>query len=263
MADFAATTGLALSLNTGTAASGTSATQVGAVWTVLSNGGTAGLQELRFSDVNTAGATASASWPQMTRPGATGQVNFQYAFQAVDGTGLGYLGTTSATPLTWANSNFNDKRWTWDNLGTFGSAPIFTAYLDTSHAAITRSPSIQNGGVANMLQGSTTDTGATARSYMKANLWGRVSTAGAPGAAATNAPVVTDGATGTITTTTAAAWLTNYQGFMGDTDFITAGFTPAATTTDSVQMLLTLFTGPNMVTGTYSAPVISCKYTFA
>lgn len=262
MADFAATTGLALSLNTGTSASGTSTTQAGAVWTVLQNGGSAGANELRFSDVSTAGALGSASWPLMTRPASTGQVNFQYAATA-DTTLLGYLGTTSTTPITWANSNFNDKRWTWDNLGTFGSAPIFTAYLDTSHAAITRSPSIQNGGVANMLQGSTTDTGATARSYMKGNLFGRVSSATAPAAAPTNAPVVTDGATGSLAPTAGANWLTNYQGLMGDTDFITAPFTPAAVTTDSVQMMLTLFTGPNMVTGTYSAVVISCKYTFA
>jgi hypothetical protein len=198
----------------------------------------------------------------MTRPGATGQVNFQYFFTA-DTTCLGLLGATTTTPATWSNTNFNDVRWSWDAVGTFGSAPIFTAYLDTSHAAITRSPSIQNGGVANMLQGSTTDTGATARSYMKINAFGRVTTSTAPAAAATNAPVVTDGATGSLAPTAGANWLTNYQGAMGDVDFITAPFTPVATTADSWQCLLTLFTGPNMVTGTYSAPVVSLKYTFS
>jgi len=114
-----------------------------------------------------------------------------------------------------------------------------------------------------MLQGSTTDTGATARSYLKGNLYGRVSSLTAPAAAPTNAPVVTDGATGSLAPSAGANWLTNYQGLMGDTDFITAPFTPAAITTDSVQMMLTLFTGPNMVTGTYSTPVVSCKYTFS
>lgn len=232
------------------------------MWTQLANGGTSGANELRFSDGAGNGAVASASWPLMTRPASTGQVNFQYAFTG-DTTSLGYLGTTSTTPITWANSNFNDARWTWDNLGTFGSAPIFTAYLDTSHAAITRSPSAQNGGVANMLQGSTTDTGATARSYMKGNAYGRVSSATAPAAAPSNAPVVTDGTTGSVAPTAGANWLTNYQGLMGDTDWITAPFTPAATTTDSWQVMLDLFTGPNQVTGTYSGVVISLKYTFA
>lgn len=262
MADFAATTGLVFALNTGTAASGTSATQVGAVWTVLNNGGTSGAMELRFSDAATNGAVASASWPLMTRPASTQQVAFQYAFTA-DTTSLGYLGTTSTTPITWSNANFNDCRWSWDAVGTFGSAPIWTFYLDTSHAAITRSPSIQNGGVPNMLQGSTTDTGATARSYVKINAWGRVSSAGAPGVAPTTAPVVTDGTTGTLTTTTAAAWLATYQGAMGDTDFITAGFTPAATIADSWFGMLTLFVGPNFVTGSYTAVTNSLKYTFA
>jgi hypothetical protein len=49
---------------------------------------------------------------------------------------------------------------------------------------------------------------------------------------------------------------------MGDTDFLTAAAIPAATTADSLNMMMTLFTGPNMLTGTYSAIVISCRYTY-
>jgi hypothetical protein len=232
MADFAVTTGLVFQLNTGSNGTPT--------WTALNNSGSAGANELRFSDVSNAGTTASASWPFMTRPGSTGQVNFQYAFTA-DTTSLGYLGGGTNTPITWANSNFQDARWSWDNLGTFASAPIFTAYPTSAHGTITR-------GDNSLLGGNTTDTGGTARSYLKGNLFGRVNSAGAPAAAPTNAPVVTE--------------LTNYQSMQGDNDFMTAAATPAAVTADSINMMLTLFTGPNMATGTYTN-VVSVRYTFA
>ena len=245
IADFAATTGLAFQLNTGTNAT--------PVWTTLNNGGTAGANELRFNDQSNQGSTASASWPYMTRPGSTGQVNFQYAFTA-DTTSLGYVSTSTTTPTSWVNTNYMDCRWNWDALGTFASAPIFTAYATTGHAAITR-------GDNSLLGGNATDTGATARSYLKGNLFGRVVSAGAPAAAAANAPVVTDGATGSLTPTAGANWLVNYQGLQGDNDFMTAAATPAATTADQLNMMLTLFTGPNMSTGTYQN-VISVKYTF-
>jgi hypothetical protein len=246
LADFAATTGLVLQLNTGTNAA--------PVWTSLNNNGTSGANELRFSDLSTQGATASASWPYMTRPGSTGQVNFQYAFTA-DTTSLGYVGSSTNTPTTWANGNYNDKRWNWDNLGTFAAAPIITMYPTNAHGAVTR-------GDNSPLGGNATDTGATARSYFKANAWGRVTSAGAPTVAPTNAPVVTDGTTGTVSPTAGANWLTNFQGLMADLDYITAPFTPAATTADSWPWMLTLFTGPNMATGTYTAIVISLKYQF-
>jgi hypothetical protein len=246
MADFAATTGLALSLNTGTNAT--------PVWTQLQNGGSAGANELRFSDLSTQGAVASASWPYMTRPGSTGQVNYQYAFTA-DTTSLGYVSTSTTTPTTWANTNWMDKRWTWDNLGTFASAPIFTMYPTNAHGAVSR-------GDNSPLGGNTTDTGGTQRSYFKGNAFGRVASAGAPAASPTNAPVVTDGATGVLTPTAGANWLTNYQGLQGDNDWIAFPSTPAAVTADSWNVMLTLFTGPNMATGTYTAIVISLKYTY-
>lgn len=262
MADFAASTGLAFNLNTGTLASGTSATQAGAVWTRLSNNGTGGAMELRASDGNGNGAIGSAAWPLMTRPGSVSPVLYQYAATA-DTTLLGYLGGSTNVPQPWSNSNFNDARWTWDNLGTFASAPIYTAFLDTSHAAIVRAANATNSGVANLLQGSTVDTGATARSYLKGNAWGRVSSAGAPNIAPTNAPLVTDGTTGSVSPTAGGNWMTQYQGLMGLTDYITAPFTPAATTADSWQVMLHQFTGPNMNTGTYAAIVISLSYTFS
>lgn len=262
MADFASVTGLCLNLNTGTAASGTSTTQAGAVWTRLNNNGTSGAMELRFSDGSANGAIGSAAWPLMTRPVATSAVSYQYAATA-DTTLLGYLGGSSNVPIAWSNANFNDARWTWDNLGTFASAPIFTAFLDTSHAAIVRSPNATNSGVANLLQGSTVDTGSPARSYLKGNAWGRVSSAGAPTVAPSNAPVVTSGATGSAVPTAGANWLGQYQGLMGLTDFITAPFTPTGATADSWQVMLHLFTGPNENVGTYAAITIAISYTFS
>lgn len=239
MADF---TTFRAQLNTGTNAA--------PVWTAL---GTAVGSELRFSDVSTAGSTASASWPFMTRPASTQQVNYQYAATA-DATLLGYLGTTSATPIVWANANYRDLRWDWDNLGTFASAPIFTAYPSTAHGAVTR-------GDNSILGGNTTDTGATARSYLKGNAFGRVDSAGVPAAAPGTAPLVTDGTTGVMTPTAGANWLATYQGLQGDNDYIQFPSTPAATTADDWSCMLTLFTGPNMATSTY-VNTISCKYTF-
>lgn len=247
MSDFSV---MAIQLNTGT----TPATPGTPVWTSLGAAGSGTGVELRWSDVSTAGAIASASWPFMTRPAATQVVPFLYAFSA-DTTSLGSLGTSTNTPVTFANSNFMHSRWSWDAVGSFASAPIFTAYPSTAHGAITR-------GDGSVLGGHATDTGGTARSYLKANAWGRVTSAGAPAAAPTNAPVVTDGTTGTVGPTAGANWMTNYAGLQGDNDFITAPFTPVATTADQWNTIFALFTGPNQTPGTATFTV-SLRYTYA
>lgn len=146
-------------------------------------------------------------------------------------------------------------RWDWDNTGTFASAPIFTAYASTSHAAITR-------GDNSVLGGNTTDTGATARSYLKGNAFGRVDSAGVPAANPINAPAANDGTTGSVSPTAGANWLTNFQGLQGDNDYITAPFTPAATTADQWSCIIRLFIGANSAAGV-STPTVSLKYTFS
>lgn len=243
MADF---TTFRFQLNTGTNAA--------PVWTAVPAAGAGTGQELRFSDLSTQGAVASASWPYVTRPAATGGVDYLYVFTA-DTTSLGSIGSSTNTPVAFSNANYMELRLDWDALGTFASAPIFTAYPTTAHGAITR-------GDGSLLGGHATDTGATARSYLKGNAFGRVTSAGAPAAAPANAPVVTDGATGSLAPTAGANWLTNYQGLQGDNDYITAPFTPAALTADQWNLMLRLFIGPNLLTGTHT-PVASCKYTFA
>jgi len=243
LADF---TTLQLQCNTGTNAV--------PVWSNVPAAGSGTGQELRWSDVNTAGSTASASWPFMTRPGATAAVPYLYVFSA-DTTSLGVLGTTSSTPAAFSNASFLQARINFDGVGTFASAPILTAYPTTAHGAVTR-------GDNSLLGGNATDTGATARSYLKGNMFGRVVTAGAPAAAPLNAPVVTDGATGAVTPTAGANWATNYQGLQGDNDYLQFPATPAATTADNINIMLALFTGPGMSTGTFTNDV-SVKYTFA
>lgn len=190
----------------------------------------------------------------MTRPGATAAVPYLYIFSA-DTTSLGVLGTTSTTPAAFTNASYLQARINFDAVGTFASAPILTAYPTTAHAAVTR-------GDNSLLGGNTTDTGATQRSYLKGNMFGRVTSAGAPAVAPTNAPVVTDGATGALAPTAGANWCTNYQGLMSDLDYLQFPSTPAATTADNINIMLALFTGPNMSTGTYTND-ITVKYTYA
>ena len=239
MADF---TSIVLECNTGSNGIPT--------WTALGAANT----EVRWSDVGTGLlATASASWPAMVRPGATSGVDFTYAYTA-DATGLGFIGS-AGNPPTYDDANYNWARWAWDNTGTFASAPIFTSYDNSSH----NSPTARGSG--DMLQGHATDTtgGGAVRSYLKANAWGRVTSLGGPAAQPANDPVVTDGTTGSVSPTAGANWLTNYQALAADLDYITAPFTPAATTADSWHLHFRLFTGPNELPATYTK-LLTLKY---
>ena len=232
MANF---TTLTLDCNTGN--------QTTPTWTATAN-------EVRWSDVSTQDNVASASWPAMIRPAATGGVNYTYCFTA-DATGTGLIGSAGA-PLTWAYTNFKWARWDWDNLGTFASAPIFTAYPTTAHGAITP-------GDGSLLGGHATDTGSY--SYLKGNAYGRVESAGAPAAAPGADAAVGDGSAGSVSPTAGANWLANFQSLQGDTDYITFPATPAATTADKWWVMFRLFTGPNMTPATYTV-VMSLKYTW-
>lgn len=209
--------------------------------------------EIRWSDSSAQANVASASWPAMIRPATTQNVQYAYAFTA-DATGEGVYSAAGTAPAVFSKDDYLQMRWSWDATGTFASAPIMTAYLSVAHAAISRGDGSQLGGHA-------TDTGGTARSYMKGNLFGRVSSAGVPAAGPTNAPVVTDGATGSLAPTAGANWLTNYQGLQGDNDFITFPNTPAATVADTQHCEVALFTGPNETPALY-LNVLSMKYTW-
>jgi hypothetical protein len=243
VADF---TSLVLKANTGTNGS--------PVWTTVPATGAGTGQELRFSDSSAQGSVASASWPAVTRPtSSTAGVDYLYVFTA-DTTSLGMFGTTSSTPVAYSNTaQYLFMRWDWDNTGTFASAPIFTAYPSNSHGSITA-------GDNSVLGGNSSDTSSTA--YLKGNTFGRVVSGGAPAAAPANAPAVTDGTAGNRGATAGANWQTNFQSMQGDTQYMTAAFTPAATTADQWNVIIRLFIGANSAAGV-STPVVSLKYTYS
>ena len=207
-------------------------------------------KEVRWSDSATQNGIASAAWPAMIRPAATAIVSYTYAYTA-DAVGWGFISGQASPCPAYAIANFLWARWNWDAVGTFASAPIFTAFPTTAHGAITR-------GDGSLLGGHATDTGATARSYLKGNAFGQV---GAPAAAPLNAPVVTDGTTGSVSPAAGANWLTNFQGLQGDNDWITAPFTPAAVTAGLWHTHFALFTGPNETPATYTVK-LTLKYTW-
>lgn len=242
MADF---TSIKFDCNTGTNGAPT--------WTDIAGGSN---KEVRFHDTSSAGlATASASWPSVTRPAAVADVPYQYAFTA-DTTGLGIIDAGSNVPTSFVKANYLHSRWNWDAVGTFASAPIFTAYPTTGHGAITR-------GDGTPLGGHTTDTGGTARSYVKANAFGRVVTAGAPAAAPSNNPAATDGSTGAATPSAGANWLANFQGLQGDNDWIAFPSTPAATTADQWNTMFDYWIGPNITAPATYTIQFTLKYTYS
>jgi hypothetical protein len=241
---------LRLRVNTGTQGTPT--------WTAVPAYGAGTGQELRFSDSSAQAAVASASWPYMTRPGTTQNVPYAYVFTA-DSTGEGLLSGAGTTPTAFANGDYNQAEWDYDALGTFASAPRFTAYPTNAHGSVSR-------GDGSILGGHATDTGGTARSYFKGNMFGRVKSAGAPAAAPGTAPIVTAGTTGAVSPVAGANWLAagqgDWQGLQGDNDWIVFPATPAATTADQIPVMFALFTGPTQNTGTHTW-AISLKYEYA
>lgn len=237
MADFVS---LVLELNTGTNASPT--------WTSVSGAN----KSLRWHVNNAAGlTTAFNSWPSALRPTVVAGVDYAYAYTA-DSTGLGVLGGAGA-PVAFASTDYLQARWHWDNIGTFAGAPKFTAYPSTAFSAVTRND-------LSLLGGSPDTTGGVAKSYLKGQAWGRVTSSGAPAAAPSNVPLVTDGTVGSLSPTAGANWLTNWQDLQGDNDLITAPFTPAATTDNSWPVMVRLFQGPNLATQSHQ-PVLGFRYT--
>jgi hypothetical protein len=211
--------------------------------------------EIRWSDQDDQHDVASATWPAMIRPAATAIVNYTYAYTA-DATGKGFYSQDGGvdTPA-WSKDNYLWARWWWDNLGTFASAPIFTAYPSAAHGAIVREDGSLLGGSAD------TKPGASAFSYLKGNAYGRVASAGEPAAGPGAAAAVTDGTAGSVSPAAGANWIANFQSLQGDNDYITAPFTPAATTQDEWNVHFALFTGPGMTPALYQN-VISLKYTW-
>lgn len=212
--------------------------------------------ELRWSDQGNQIATASAGWPGFTRP-ASGTTNatsfFLYYFNS-DNSGNGITG--GASPVAFTNNNYFMLRWSDLGNGSYAASPLMTAYDDNTHSAPT---SRNSAGFPNNLAGNASDTGATARSYMKANAYGYFGQA--PAAAPNSPPAVTDGSTGALTPAT-NNWLTNYQGLMANIDYISHGQQPANNVAQKWYFMLAMFSGANMATGVYANTVVSMQYTW-
>lgn len=226
-------------------------TQASPVWVEV---GPTANHEVRWSDSATQHNVASASWPAMIRPAATAIVSYTYAYTA-DATGWGFISGQASPCPAYSKDNYLWARWNWDNVGTFASAPIFTAYPTDAHGAIAREDGSLLGGSAD------TKPGASAFSYLKGNAFGQDDGDGAPAAAPANAPVVTDGTVGSVSPAAGANWLTNFQSLQGDNDYITAPFTPTATSADTWSLHFALFTGPGETPALYT--IIMClRYTW-
>ncbi|GAH55873.1 unnamed protein product [marine sediment metagenome] len=226
-------------------------TLIAPVWVVV---GPTANHEVRWSDLATQKDIASAAWPAMIRPVATSIVNYTYAYTA-DATGNGFISNAGAIDCpAYDENNYLWARWNWDNLGTFASAPIFTAYPTNAHGAIVADD-------GSLLGGKIADTGGAGYSYLKGNAFGQVDSVAAPAAAPAAAPVVTDGTVGSVSPGAGANWIANFQDLQGDNDWITAPFTPAALTADTWSLHFALFTGPNETPALYVV-VMSLKYTW-
>jgi hypothetical protein len=198
-----------------------------------------------------AAGTASASWPQYSRPAATGAVPEMWGFSA-DTTGL--KTATYDGNKTFANVMCID----YDNVGTYAAAPTLTGYSDNTHQAPSAGtqPGAQSG--SPIVNGHATDTSST--SYLKINEYGDDQTANPAAGNAGTTLLVTSGTAGSVSPG-AAAWLATWQSGQGTIQYITHRRTPAATTAGKIFFSLALFSGPNMSLGTL-LPVLTFTYSF-
>ncbi|GAI68451.1 unnamed protein product [marine sediment metagenome] len=226
-------------------------TQLTPVWVEV---GPTANKEVRWSDSAAQKNVDSAVWPAMIRPAATAIVSYTYAYTAA-AVGNGFISDAGDIDCpAYDHNNYLWARWNWDNVGTFASAPIFTAYPTDAHGAVARDD-------GSLLGGKIADTGGTGFSYLKGNAFGQVDSVAAPGAAPAAAPVVGDGTVGSVSPAAGANWLANFQSLQGDNDYITAPFTPAATTADKWSLHFALFTGPGETPALYEV-ILCAKYTW-
>lgn len=228
-------------------------TDASPTYAALAFGGTSGANEIRWCASGAGGAsTASASWPQFSRPASgTTAVPEMWAF-ASDASGV------KVATYTGTNANANVLCIDYDNVGTYAAAPTLTAYSSSAHNA--PSAGTQPGAEAGspIVNGHSTDTSST--SYLKGNLYGDDQTSNPSAGSVGSTLTVTSGTAGSVSPG-AAAWLSTWQSFQGAIQFITHRRTPAATTAGKIFFTLALFTGVNMSTGTIT-PTVTFTYSF-
>jgi hypothetical protein len=227
-------------------------TDASPTWNTVTFGGSAGANEIRWCAAGAGGAsTGSASWPQYSRPVATGAV--PELWYATADTTLVKVATYDGT-----NGKANVACIDYDNLGTFATAPTLTAYSSSAHNAPVAGtqPGAESG--SPIINGQSSDTSST--SYLKANLYGDDQTGNPAAGSVGSTLLVTSGSAGSVSPG-AAAWLATWQSLQGAIQFITHRRTPAATTAGKIFFTLALFTGPTMSLGNLT-PVVTFTYSY-
>ena len=104
-------------------------TDASPTWNAVTFGGSAGANEIRWSATGAGAAgTASASWPQYSRPASTGAIPELWYCTA---------DTTCVKVATYdgTNTKANVACVDYDAVGTYATAPTLSAYGDNTHAA--------------------------------------------------------------------------------------------------------------------------------
>lgn len=247
MTDF---TVLKLQVNTG-------ASDASPTWTDVLFG-TAGY-ELRaaLSGGSQTTSTASASWPAIQKPASgTTLINAMYAFSA-DTTGLQintYDGTTA---------HYMQFRINWDNTGTFASAPLISAWGDTTLAAASPGTQTSPGVGSNIINGTSGESGSL--SLIKCNAYGQGLTSGGtqqtPASNAGGTETVNGHSGAGAATPGSAAWLSTWQDLQSSTNYILNGGTPKAVTAGIWYFCLILRIPAGLVGGVL-VPIIGFQYTW-
>ncbi len=228
-------------------------TDASPTWNTVTFGGSAGANEIRWCAAGAGGAsTGSASWPQYSRPVATGAVP-ELWYATADTT------LVKVATYTGDNTKANVACIDYDNVGTFATTPTLTAYSSSAHNAPVAGtqPGAESG--SPIINGQSSDTSST--SYLKANLYGDDQTGNpAAGSVGTLPTATTRNASGSVSPG-AAAWLSTWQDLQGALAYITHRRTPAATTAGKIFFTIILFTGPTMSLGTLQS-VITFTYSY-
>lgn len=215
--------------------------------------------EFRLCGTGAGGASiASASWPIFAQPTTVTVIPEMWGYVGADASGGIKVATYDGT-----TAHFMQFRISWDNTGTFASAPIISAWKDNTYPAATPGTQPGTGDGSSVINGHATDTNS--QSYLYANAFGQGLTSGG----SQQTPASNAGGTLTAGTHSGAgaavpgsgAWLATYQDLQSATDYIQNGGTPQAVTSGFWYFVLAEFAGPSMRAGVL-VPVLGIQYTW-
>jgi len=200
-------------------------------------------------------STSSTAWPSILNPTTgTTLINKLYAF----------ISDTSGYAITGADgtgAHYNVLRVSWDNTGTFASAPILSAWANNTYPSATPGSQPGTGDGSSIINGTSAESSST--SLLKAVAYGvGVTNAGAadnPSANYGTNPSATSGSAG-AQSPAQGAW-GSWQSLQAATQYIQNSTTPKATTAGTWNFLLALFLAASMKGGTL-LPVLGFQYTW-